>query len=537
MKNSKFRTLISMMVVLLWLQPIQQVAANPPSPTPKFKNVIMMVMDGTNSDVVTLARWYKGSNLFIDDLIVGGVRTYSLRSAITDSAAAATALATGHKTIVDHIGMIPMYESEHSSQPITTVPKATILEAAKRNGLATGIVATSPVQHATPAGFSSHTLHRDDFSNIAEQQVYQGIDVVLGGGKASLFPGKGKDERNDGENLIRVLKEQNYTIVDTKEKLQAAPSGKLWGAFARHALAYDFDRNTLELDQPSLAEMTEKAIQTLSQKKKGFFLFVEGSKVDWAAHKNDPVGMISEILSFDEAVKKAVEFAKVDKNTLVIAVTDHGNSGLTMGNGSTNNNYASSPSTKFIEPLKQAKLSVSGAVSILKTDRSNLVEVASYYGVKDLDRTELKQLKKAKRTSEIENLLTQYLAKRAHLGFTTHGHTGEDVFLYAYGPGKPSGLINNVDIPRLIAEYLEVDLDETTDSLFIDAEKWFTAQGFETAIELEGKNNEVFVAKKEGEEIRYPKNKNYRMVNSTVETLPGVNVFNGKTFFVPKPAR
>ncbi|WP_243354359.1 alkaline phosphatase [Bacillus litorisediminis] len=528
----KLLRLILLACVFLFSYSFPSSAIAAPSP---YKNVIMMIMDGTNSSAVTLSRWYKGSSLALDEMAAGGIRTYSLRSVITDSAAAATAIATGHKTIVDKIGMVPLYSSDEAAKPKDIIPKASILEAAKRNGYATGLVATAPVQHATPAGFSAHVLHREMFTDIAEQQVYQELDVVLGGGKVSLLPGEDEDSRNDGENLLHVLKKKHYSLAETNKQLAAASGQKIWGAFANRAMAYDIDRKALRLRQPSLAEMTEKAIQTLSQQKKGFFLMVEGSKVDWAAHLNDPVGMISEVLAFDEAVKKALDFAKADGKTLVIAVADHGNSGFSIGDWGTDTDYAISPPAKFIKPLKQAKLSVEGAVSFLKKDRSNLVEVASYYGLKDLQREELDLLEAARHENDVKALLAQFLAKRAHIGFTTHGHTGEDVFLYAFGPGKPAGLLDNIDLAKVMADYLEVNLDETTDALFVDAERWFKEKGYETKIEVESKNNEVFVARKDREEIRYPKNKNIRIINEKIETLPGVNVFNGRRFFVARP--
>ncbi|MET3696772.1 alkaline phosphatase [Bacillus oleivorans] len=531
MKRTKL-AFLTIILIFLYSQPV--LANTTPSPC---KNVIMMIMDGTNSSAVTLSRWYKGSSLALDEMVVGGVRTYSLRSVITDSASAATAMATGHKTIVDKVGMAPLYPSDEANKPKDIIPKASILEAAKSSGYATGLVATAPIQHATPAGFSAHVLDREMFSDIAEQQVYQGIDVVLGGGKASLLPGDREESRNDGENLLQVLKEKDYTLVNSKHQLASASGRKIWGSFAEGAMAYDIDRKAFGLKQPSLAEMTEKAIHTLSQQKKGFFLMVEGSKVDWAAHLNDPVGIITEVLAFDEAVKKALDFANADGKTLVIAVADHGNSGLSIGDWGTDTDYAISPPAKFIRPIKQAKLSVEGAVSLLKKDHSNLVEVASYYGLKDLQREELDLLQAAKHKDDVKGLLAQFLAKRAHIGFTTHGHTGEDVLLYSFGPGKPAGLLDNIDLAKVMADYLEVNLDETTDALFVDAEQWFKGKGYKTRIEPESKNNEVFVARKDNKEIRYPKNKNFRVVNGKVEALPGVNVFNGKRFFVARPGK
>ncbi|AGK55934.1 alkaline phosphatase [Bacillus sp. 1NLA3E] len=485
----------------------------------KHKNVIMMVMDGTNSDVVTLARWYKGKPLALDEILVGGVHTHSLRSAITDSAAAGTALATGHKTIVNAIGMVP------GSNRNGFAPVVNLSEAAKLAGMATGLVSTSEIQNATPASYSSHVTDRNNYHDIAEQQVYQNLDVVLGGGKSSLAA----KNRADREDLMPVVKKMGYQVVETKEQLAGVRGSKVWGSLAQSALSNHFDREALTPSQPSLADMTEAAIQVLDRKQdQGFFLFVEGSKIDWAAHKNDPVGMVSEVLGFDEAVGKALEYAKKDGNTMVIAVTDHGNSGLTMGSSSTDRTYGATPAPTFIEPLKKAKLTLEGAMTQLKPDHSNLLKVAELYGLGNVTRDELGNLKGAE---NLENAMAGMLASRAKLGFTTHGHTGENVFLYAYGPGKPSGLIDNTDIPRVIGNYLGIT-DLNYKVKYVEAGQYFKGKGFKVTIKDGMSANPVLIVEHEGVKLEYPENKNYYLKDGVpVETL-APTVFNGKEFFV-----
>ena len=157
----------------------------------KPKNVIIMVMDGTSSTATTLARLYKGKALALDEIVTGGVRTYSAESAITDSAPAATALATGNKSNSGYVGVLPSIVSSPGLKPMKEEdklrPVANVLEGAKRTGRATGIVATAEIQHATPAGFSAHHVNRNNFEVLAEQQVYQNIDVVLGGEKQHFY--------------------------------------------------------------------------------------------------------------------------------------------------------------------------------------------------------------------------------------------------------------------------------------------------------------------------------------------------------------
>lgn len=506
----------------------------------KPKNIIFMVMDGTNSDLVTLSRWYKGTPLTLDKILVGGVKTYSLHSGITDSASAATAMATGQKAKENMIGMIPSTPTPNSLAKPTT----TILEAAKKSGFKTGIVSTSPVQHATPAAFTAHSLSRNDYDDIAEQQVYQNLDVVLGGGKIPLIPNNNKsvhlklptgigsslpEYRRDGENLINIIKQNGYKFIQTKEELEKTLAGKVWGSFAAEDISYEIDRNKLSPHQPSLAEMTKKAIKLLSNNEEGFFLFIEGSKVDWAAHKNDPVGMISEVISFDSAVKEALDFASKDQNTLLVAVTDHGNSGLTMGNQNTDKTYYKTPVKEFIQPLKKAQYSLTGALSLLKHDRSNLQDIAKMYGLDPLTSNELLRLKKA---DDIENELVRQLASRANLGFTTHGHSGEDVFLYAYGPSKPTGLVNNIDLPLKMASFLNIKDFGTKNDQFVNAEEYYRGKNFETKINLDQKENPIFIAKKGDIIVEIPANKNIKYTNGHPNLLKGVSVYSQKKFWI-----
>ncbi|WP_316571812.1 alkaline phosphatase [Neobacillus sp. YIM B06451] len=504
-------------------------------------NVIMMVMDGTSAGATSLARWYKGENLAMDEIVIGGVRTHSAESAITDSAPAGTALATGNKSNDKIVGLLPKVVNTPGVNPIdpedALKPVANVLEGAKLQGKATGIISTSEIQHATPAGFSSHAVHRSNYQDIAEQQVYQGIDVVLGGGKEALVPGTTRNARVDGENLVSVLNENGYDFVETRDQLLNSKSDKIWGSFAPSALAYDFDRKKSSNSEPSLAEMTNKAINTLSKDKDGFFLFVEGSKVDWAAHANDTIGIISDVLAFDDAVKEALDFAKKDGNTMVIAVSDHGNSGITMGNQNTNGNYPEIPVSAYIDPLKKASMTVEGALKQLKSDRSNMKEVAELYGLDNLSEAEIEGLKASK---TLQADMVKMLANRANIGFSTSGHTGEDVFLYAYGPSKPYGLIDNTDIAKTMAKFMGFDLKKTTDKLFVNARESFENKGYTTRIDVTDKNNPVFIAEKQTIKIEIPVNKNVAHVTQNkktfTKTLNGVTVYNGKDFYVSENA-
>src|SRR5690606_9476148 len=274
-----------------------------------------------------------------------------------------------------------------------------------------------------------------------------------------------------------------------------------------------------------------------SKDEDGFFMLVEGSTADWAAHANDPIGIISDVLAFDDAVEEAVEFAKEDGNTMVIVVSDHGNSGITMGNQNTSGTYPAIPVSAYIDPLRKAELTVEGAVSQLNGDRSNMEEVAALYGLDDLSAKELEALKASK---NVAGLMVELLSERANLGYTTGGHTGEDVFLYAYGPSKPMGLVDNTALAGHMAEHLGFNLDEVTEKLFVNAEEAFGQKGFKTRIDDTDAENLVFIAEKGKIKIELPENKNVAYVTqnkkSYEKVLDGVTVFNGENFFVSKKA-
>jgi alkaline phosphatase len=426
--------------------------AAPTKVAPLARNVIVLVPDGMNATAVTLTRWYQGSPLTMDQILTGAVKTYAANSLITDSAPAATAFATGFKSNAGFISVLPSVIDVPKTVTVSDAdkfrPVATVLEAAKLLGKATGLIATSNIQHATPAGYSAHWPNRNDFNEIGEQQVYQGIDVVFGGGKQYLLPVNQGGKREDNENLIEVLKGMGYDFVENTVDMNNSKASKIWGMFANDAMAYDFDRNPEK--EPSLAEMTRKALSILSKNPKGFFLFVEGSKVDWAAHANDPIGVISDVLAFDAAVKVALDYAKTNKNTLVLAFTDHSTGGMSIGNTQTNSGYDNLKLSKVIDPLKKANLTGEGVEKQLNPDKSNIADVMnSRYGVSDLTSEEIKSIKNAKPGS-LNYVVGPILSKRSSIGWTTTGHNGEDIFLYAYGPGKPTGLIDNTEIARII---------------------------------------------------------------------------------------
>ena len=509
------------------------------------KNVILLMTDGTSSTHITLTRWYKGSPLALDDILVGGLRTYSAESIITDSAPAATAFATGHKTNSKFIGILPEKTTVPGVPAIIAAdqfkPVASVLEGAKLLGKSVGLVATSQVQHASPAGFSSHTPFRDQYTLIAKQQVYENIDVVFGGGKQYLLPKALGGIRTDETNLLSVLKDRGFSLLESRDELLAFNGRKAWGLFAPEALQFDFDRKDHAPREPSLAEMTGKAIETLSKNEKGFFLFVEASKVDWAAHANDPIGVISDLLAYDKAVQVALDFAKKDGQTLIMAFADHGTGGMAIGSKEFYKIYDKLPYEAVLGPLKKAIYTGEGMDKVLGEDRSEFnirVQMMQNYSVDDLTAAEITAIQKAPRKRAFATVIGPMLSKRAAIGWIYTGHTGEDLFLYAFGPNKPSGLIQNTDIAKITARSLGFDLAETDHKLFVDAATAFTSLGATARLDNSDNLNPVLIVEKGIHRALLPIDTNVLSVGKNSYMLPGIVVQIPKSgkVFVPQKA-
>ena len=307
------------------------------------KNVIFCIGDGMGSGQISIARLSTcgaDGRLYMEKMPVAGVvMTHSADKTITDSAAAGTALACGFKTSNGTIGMGPSGECFE-----------TILEAAKSNGKATGLVVTSTISHATPAAFASHVTSRGVEAEIAGQLLGNKVNVLLGGGKKFFAPnGSGGSARKDGRDLIAEAKSAGYSFVESREELEKADSKYLLGLFEMGGL-------TTEEPEPTLAEMTAKAIKILNSDGDGFFLMVEGSQIDWACHENDAEYAIRQTLLFDMAVKAAIDFAVKDGQTLVIVTADHETGGLTitggnLGGGKININWSAKGHSNMPVPL------------------------------------------------------------------------------------------------------------------------------------------------------------------------------------------
>ncbi len=358
------------------------------------KNVILFIGDGMGPTVLTATRLYKvgeEGNLEIMKLARSArIKTFSNDAQTTDSAPSMAAYTTGVKMNNEVIAMssdtkaVAPGKDVNGNKGINNCtsgngkPVPTILELAKAAGKSVGAVTTTELTHATPAATYSHICHRDAAYAIAEQAVPggagfntalgDGVEVLMGGGANHWTPynsTSNKGGRADGRDLTAELTAQGYRYVTTKEELSGVNSGKVLGLFsAKSHLDYELDRvaKGAASTQPSLSEMTAKAIDLLSQNSQGYFLMVEGGRIDHALHGTNAKRSLTDAVALDEAVKTAL--GKVDlKDTLIVVTADHdhtmtingysakGNKVLDLvknGDGSTQNDVDGKPFTTLV---------------------------------------------------------------------------------------------------------------------------------------------------------------------------------------------
>jgi alkaline phosphatase len=418
-------------------------------------------------------------------------------------------------------------------------PLATVLEASKLKGKATGFVATSRVTHATPAGFASHVDNRDNETQIAEQMVYENVDVVFGGAASYLVPKADGGKRTDGENLTKVLLNRGYQYVDTRDKMMSLTSGRAWGLFAGSHMNADIDRAELAPTEPALSEMTGKAVQLLSKDKDGFFLMVEGSQVDWADHANDPIYAVTDFLAFDKAVKVAVDFAKKDGHTIVLVFPDHNTGGMSIGSDS-DTDYTHTSVEDLTAPLKGMRLSSTGLAAKIGTDTSSAnikAQIKTWWGidVTDKDVNDIALLMKPANEGGKALSLSYAISEaisRNHtvIGWTTHGHDGSDVPLWAYGPDRLTGHVDNTEIAKYIAKELGFDLNKANSRLFVEVGDVFSKNEYK--LNMTDPSNPVL----EIGNCQLPIDKNILIKNGTTRELEGIVTYAPETGKIYIPA-
>jgi len=317
----------------------------------EVKNLILLIGDGMGPQEIGLALSYarysespalKDRALALEKLMNEGTTGIALTSPegflVTDSAASATQIATGKKS---RPGMIGLDRDGNRAE--------SILEKARKSGRSAGLVSDTRITHATPAAFAAHRPSRAMESEIALDILDSGAEMLLSGGLRHWLPG-GTDgsalkpagsvgfpvrsARKDGRNLLEEVRSQGYATVFDRASLKESSSPKLLGLFAASempdAITVNRTRSHKERTVPTLAEMTEKALQTLSQNKKGFFLMVEGGQIDYAGHSNDAGRLLHEMLVFNEAADVVYRWARGRSDTLVVVIADHATGGFSF---------------------------------------------------------------------------------------------------------------------------------------------------------------------------------------------------------------
>lgn len=279
----------------------------------KPKNIILLIGDGMGVAQIYAGMVAKGDALNIERFkYIGFHKSYSSDNIITDSAAGATAFSCGEKSYNGAIGV-----------SADTIPLETILETAEKTGLATGMVATSSITHATPACFIAHSKSRKLDEDIALDFLNTDIDVFIGGGK-DFF-----EKRKDSVNLLEKLKVNGYGIATGESEILAYTGKKLAGFIAPQQ-----PDSTTGGRGDILHKALSKTLDIVSGNEKGFFIMAEGSQIDWGGHANSQTYIIQEMLDFDKAIGKALDFAEKDGNTLVIVTADHETGGFAIMGGS-----------------------------------------------------------------------------------------------------------------------------------------------------------------------------------------------------------
>lgn len=438
------------------------------------KNVIFLVSDGMSSGTIALADLVKQSEVgekthWIQlyesdkDFHRGLMDMASLDSIVTDSAAAASSWGCGHRI---NNGGLNWGPNDEQYKPVSKIFKDA--------GKATGLVTTTRLTHATPAGFAANVPRRGMEDEIAVQYYEREYDLLLGGGEDQFSP----DSRNDGRDLFSEFEQKGYTVVKSKAELQRASlDGKILGTFYGSHLPYSVDHRTLpDLQErvPTLAELTDAALSRLDQHQNGFILQIEGGRVDHAAHGNCPSGLIYDQIAFDDAIKTVMDFTEGREDTLVILTTDHGNAN--PGLGAFGSGYRNSP--LMLDSIKEYKHSfewIQGELGIRWSDTSvpdhvtvnrvrELIEYASNTRIaEDEAIMAYKSLTGEFRApfrnrSGMAGVFSGILANYNGIYFITTTHTSDYVEIAAWGPGSDRipTFVRNTDLFDLMVDMAAV---------------------------------------------------------------------------------
>jgi len=498
MRQKKYSALWIFLVFfsLIWFSPALGAEA---------KNVILLIGDGMGPESVGLAIYYNrfmngmDKRLNMERLMAAGntgyCLTYQYGTVVTDSASAATALASGVKTRDAIIG------KDHDGRSMKT-----ITDVARQLGKSAGLISNTRMTHATPAAFYAHIIHRDMENEIAAQLIERGdLNVAFSGGARHFIPagmkveehpdlkgiakeaGWGASTRKDSRDLLGEAKSKRYAIVTNDRELsalEAKNTDKVLGLFAASGFPSAIDRQPHhQTGVPTLSQLTEKALEILKKNSQGFFLMVEGGQIDWVAHGNDVASVLHEMLEFDQAIGVAMAFAESNADTLLIVTADHDTGGLAIAysnyqppapvklpSGETwRTKYNFGEKGIFEKMAKQKKsflrmvMDSKGNPADLKRDVEDnsgfsLTEEQAVYVLSKEPEAGYPPTKDYSEsyvygTNNPVARMGRLLGKETNTAWAVGTHTHTPVMVIAKGPLAENfrGLLDNVDIPQIIA--------------------------------------------------------------------------------------
>jgi alkaline phosphatase len=405
------------------------------------KNIIMLVGDGMGPAYITAYRMYADDpntpeveQTVFDRLLVGMASTHPHMDTgyVTDSAAGATALSTGVKTYNGAIGV------DANKKPVQTV-----LELAKIQGRKTGIAVTSQINHATPASFGAHNESRQNYDQIADSYFdakTNGLftfDVMLGGGWKYFI--------REDRNLVEQFKSAGYQYVDELTQLNNVTAGTpLLGLFADTGLPWALD----SADQKRLPILTKAAVRQL-ENDQGYFLLIEASQIDWAGHSNDMGSAMAEMHDLALTLEWLEQYIVKNPDSLLVLTADHSTGGLSIG---ANGNYSWAP--KWLKSLKASPADI-GTQLITAKDKGALASDLLGF---ELTKEEVESINgiESDNFRPFHKAISKILDNRSNTGWTTSGHTGVDVQIFAKGLGSERfrGHLDNTQIAHAMFELL-----------------------------------------------------------------------------------
>jgi len=456
-KDRKFRFLKNSIIPAIIIFLLLAAAALGADGRESAKFIFLFIGDGMGEAQVQAAELYslasgRGKQAFSSLPVRGKISTASANARVTDSAAAGTAMASGYKTNNGVLGM----------DPSKTKNLTSIAEMARDRGMKVGIVTSSFLNDATPAAFYAHQPSRTDYYEIGEQLIGSGFDYFAGGGIS-----RRKGRRGNLRDLYELAIEKGYRVLHTrKEILAAKPGTKIIASVATGALPYEMDRTA---ESPSLADLTKRGIELLDNPN-GFFLIVEGGKIDWACHLNDAAALVHDMAAFDAAVREALSFfQRRPKETLIVVLADHETGGMSIAEGIT-------PAELFPVLLAQKESSESFSRKVdrlrkapQRTFERMLPLIKESFGLYSLSESESNELRQAfaqsmlpreqrkrdrkylRRYGPYEPLsvtATRILNRKARITWSSFGHSSADVPVFAHGAGSAifAGEYDNTEV-------------------------------------------------------------------------------------------